>query len=302
MTLARLEVESLLSSWGRGLRASAKSPRTVDSYTDSVRQFTAWCDANGRPVDPAGQTRADVQDFVAHLIDTRSVGTAGVRYRSLRQWFRWLAAEDEATDVMAGMTHPKLAASPVPVIADADLRALLEATQKARGFLERRDHAILRVLIDTGMRRGELADLVVHDLDLDTGVILVQRSKTGTGRLVPIGAKANAALDRYLRIRGKHRDAAKPNLWLGIHGPLTGEGVRQMLLTRCRQAGIPPIHPHQFRHTSAHRWLSLGGQEQDLARIAGWTPGSAMLGRYGASAAAERARVAHQRIAPGDSL
>jgi len=301
MTLVRLEVESLLSSWARGMRAAAKSPRTIESYTEAVRQFTAWCDHNGRPVDPAGQKRADVEDFVAHLIDTRSIGTAGVRYRSLRQWFKWLAAEDEAEDVMVGMAHPKLATSTVPVIADADLRALLEAT-KGKEFLQRRDHAILRVLIDTGMRRGELATLTLADVDLDTAVLLVRRSKTGTGRLVPIGAKADAALDRYMRVRGKHRDAAKPNLWLGIHGPLTGEGVRQMLLARCRQAGIAPVHPHQFRHTSAHRWLALGGQEQDLARIAGWTPGSAMLGRYGASAAAERARAAHQRIAPGDSL
>jgi integrase len=74
-----------------------------------------------------------------------------------------------------------------------------------------------------------------------------------------------------------------PWLWFGLHGRFSGEGIRQMLIKRTRQAGVGHIHPHQFRHTAAHRWLLAGGQEQDLARIAGWTPGSAMLGRYGAA-------------------
>jgi hypothetical protein len=46
-----------------------------------------------------------------------------------------------------------------------------------------------------------------------------------------------------------------------------------MLLVRSQQAGVGHIFLHQFRHTAAHRWLITGGQEQDLARIAGWTPG-----------------------------
>lgn len=302
MTIARHpEVEPLLASWMRSLRAKGRSPKTLESYSLSVRSFTQWCHDNGRPLDPAEQTRGEVQDYIAHVLDTRSQGTAGVRYRSLRQWFKWLASEDEADDITDGMTHPKLDTVPVPIITDDDLRALLDVT-KGRDFTQRRDHALLRVLIDTGMRRGELAGLTLADVDLDAQVLLVRRTKTGTGRLVPIGAKSTAALDRYLRVRARHRHADKPQLWLGLHGPLSGEGVRQMVMTRCKEAGVPHVHVHQFRHTAAHRWLMAGGQEQDLARIAGWTPGSPMLGRYGASAASERAKQAHRTIAPGDSL
>jgi hypothetical protein len=56
-----------------------------------------------------------------------------------------------------------------------------------------------------------------------------------------------------------------------------------------------------FRHTFAHTWLANGGQEQDLMRLAGWRSRE-MVGRYGASAADERARDAHRRAGLADKL
>ena len=295
-------VTGLLASWRRSLVAAGKSPRTLEGYLGTAEQFTRWCAENRRPTDPTEQHRADVEEFIEHLLATKACGTAALRFRNLRAWFRWLVDEQEIpASPMAGMRQPTIDAKPVPVLSDDQLTALLDTVRKATDFAGRRDHAILRLLIDTGMRRGELAALAVVDVDLDYSVVIVQKSKTYQGRLVPVGARTAEALDRYLRARTRHRLHDLPALWLGQRGPLSGEGVRQMILARAKQAGVEGVFVHQFRHSFAHRWLSAGGQEQDAAAIAGWSS-TTTLARYGVSAASERARQAHKRMALGEKL
>ena len=123
-------------------------------------------------------------------------------------------------------------------------------------------------------------------------VIVTGKGKT---RIVAFGAKTAVALDRYLRRRSQHRLAASAALWLG----LTPSGLYQALRERAEAAGVTGWHTHRVRHTFAHQWLLAGGNEGDLMQVAGWTS-VAMLRRYGASAASERARVAQRRMALGD--
>ena len=181
-----------------------------------------------------------------------SGATAAKHYRSLQQLWRWLVEDGEIPFTNGWMRPPTVPEQPVPILTEDDLTKLL-ATCKGDTFENRRDNAIIRLFLDTGMRASELVGMGADDIDWDTDVVIVM-GKGRRGRGAPFGAKTADALRRYRRIRARHPIANLPNVWIGKKGPMTDSGVRQMLERRGLDAGIEGLHPHRFRHT-----LPIGG-------------------------------------------
>jgi site-specific recombinase XerD len=227
---------SLSRSFEWHLRAKNLSDGTVGSYLVGVRQFTAFLQPRGRDLEEA--TRADLEAFIADLLSRRSPGTASTRYKQLQALYRWLEDQEGIpVNPMARMKPPIVPDKPIPVVPEDALRRLLAACA-GRSFEARRDTPLITFLLDTGARRGEVAGLRLTDLDFDLDVTLVL-GKGRRERALPFGHTTAVALDRYLRVRTRHKDAALPWLWLGLFGCLTAWGLVQMLRRRSRQAGLP---------------------------------------------------------------
>lgn len=293
----RAEIEPFCWS----LEARLRSPRTIQSYAESVGQLADFLASHGMPTSPSAIRREHIEHFLRDLASAgRSPATVRIRFAGLRIFFGWLVEEGLIEESpMARMRPPKVPVEPVPVLSDDELRRLIAACS-GTDFRARRDLALVRCFVDTPGRLSEIAGLRVEDLDLP-GRAIVVRGKGGDRRAMPIGSKTRDAVARYLRARAHHREASSPWLWLGSAGRLTATGIDQALRSRAAKAGIEGFHLHRLRHTYAHRWLALGGDAGSLQRLAGWRSPT-MLGRYGASLADERAREAHRRLAPGDLL
>jgi integrase/recombinase XerD len=120
-------------------------------------------------------------------------------------------------DHLLGLRAPKLDAKVVEPLTAEQIKALVAACA-GRDLRDRRDEALVRLMIETGARAGEVVALGTEDVDLATGTATVRRGKGGRGRVVPFGRQTARALDRYLRARRGHRLAGTPALGLGDRG------------------------------------------------------------------------------------
>ena len=155
------DLATLIPSFERSLRAANKSAKTVQVYGEAATQLLAFLRERGMPTEVAKIGREHVESFIERLVATKAPATANNRYRALTALFNFLVDFGEITDSpMRKMKPPKVPDVPVPVLTEEQLRKLVQACE-GKDWDDRRDMAVVRLFLDSGMRLSELANLKV---------------------------------------------------------------------------------------------------------------------------------------------
>ncbi len=253
-----LGLASALEAFCAGKAAEGLSPRSITWYRMIGERLTSRFGAE-RPVDSL--TPPELRAWLVELRATLSPMSVAGYVRGLRAWGNWLAADGLAAALaLRGLARPRVPRKVIEPLSDTDLRQLL-------GAAERRDAAIVLLLLDTGLRVSEVVGIRLGDLRADGGIKVT--GKGAAERIVPVGAAARRAVGGYLAERPAG-EASQP-LFLNASGqPLTTSGVSQLLRRLRNSAGVGArCNPHRFRHTFAHRYLVNGGDALTLQRILG---------------------------------
>nr|MBA3310587.1 tyrosine-type recombinase/integrase [Nocardioidaceae bacterium] len=165
------DLAALLDSWQLCLRAERKSPQTVKSYSTGVSQYLAWCRDSDLPL---VLDRRQLAGFTDYVLDNAQPATARVRQLGVKRFSAWLVEEGEqVTDHLLGVKPPKLDTKVVEPLTETQIKAMLKACA-GPDLRDRRDEAILRLMVETGARAGEVAALAVADVDLMAGTAIVR--------------------------------------------------------------------------------------------------------------------------------
>ncbi len=280
-----------------------KSPRTVQAYRESLTRFSRWLDEDGAPLDPdhirPDHVIAYLARYAAHSPDTRH------RYfREVRCFWNWLReAGYTDNDAFRGLRNVRLPHRIVPPLAPEEIARLLGCCDPST-VVGRRNRAILLTLLDTGVRCAEATALDLADCALPTHRLLVRHGKGGKDRVVPFAGRCAEALAAYVADRGT---APGPLFLAARHGRLNDDvrlrpnGVKQLLRRLGRDAGVPRVHAHRFRHTFATWAIAHDARELDVQHLLGHNSPD-MVRRYSATYGSAQAAERHAAFSPGDGM
>lgn len=243
----------MLAQFLHAKQAAGRSPRTIQAYAQRVGHFVDWL--AGAPI-----TRAALRSYLAELARSKKPATIAAYMRDVSAYCGWLVEEGILDTNPASGLKPKVPKRRPASYSKKQINALLDGAGH-------RDRAIIIVLLDTGLRVGELVSMTTENTDTLTGHFTV----VGKGDKERSGWMSSYAL-RALRTYLSHRQDADGALWYGRGRPLTESGVYQAIRERAKAAGIDgEIRrvPHSFRATFAKMYLRRGGDLESLRRLLG---------------------------------
>lgn len=307
------DLKSLAQGYILNCRVEGKSQATIHYYEGMLRRFLSYCYSNTYPSNPKEITANHIRQFLWYVASEpvrwngsslsarkpATLSTVAHYYRALHTFFNWLKSEELITEnPLTRIKKPKEERKVIQALTPHEVNTLLSMLS-SKTFLDVRNRVIVMMLLDTGMRVNEMANLRLDDIDMKTGSILVRRGKGNKQRVVRIGHKCQKALWQYVTLYRRGND---DRLFTDASGkPLEVGAIKLMIRRLGKRAGLKGVHIHRLRHTFAISFLRAGGDVFSLQYLLGHST-LAMTQRYLQSLNADDAVGAHRKFSPVDSL
>jgi integrase/recombinase XerD len=270
-----MEISAAISMFLTHVRVEkGLSPNTVSAYRRDLVKFEEFTKKRKLALEKI--SRDDLVDFLASLYRQKLESRTVARHQvTLRNFFRFaLIQESISTDPSLNLESPKIRRSLPGYLRLEELERLL-AEPDDKTPIGLRDHAMLEVLYSTGLRVSELVHLRVMDLDRSAGCVRCI-GKGDKERIVPIGKKALALVERYLKearakLVGKGKQISANTLFINRRGgSLSRVGVWKILSAYGRRAGLRvALTPHMLRHSFATHLLERGADLRSVQLMLG---------------------------------
>lgn len=275
-----LSMAALVGAYLESLRIRNRSEATIRNAEVHLRFFISWA-AERSIARPADVTKPMIDRYQRALFYFRrdegrplSFTTQHAMLSHLKLFFRWLVRQNyllhnPASEIELPKVEKRLPKF-VLTANEADRVLALPDVTTPVGI---RDRAMLEVFYSTGMRRSELIRLTIYDLDADRGTVMIRQGKGKKDRLVPIGDRAVAWLEKYLR-DVRPQLVVEPDegvIFLNYAGePFAPDGLTQLVKSYVLAAGIGKTGScHLFRHTMATLMLEGGADIRFVQEMLG---------------------------------
>lgn len=291
METQRIEIKSLVQQFVNDRRAQGLRPGSIRFYIQKLGLFEKYCRVY-KFASLLQLTADDLRRYVLSLQKDHNPGGVHAAFRTVHALFYWFEAEYEPEgwkNPIRKLKAPKVPEELLDPVDPSTVEALIDACNE-KTAIDLRDKAILRFLLDTGVRASELLNMDRDDLDMATRSALIRHGKGGKARTVFYDRRTRTAIRAYLNLR---TDDLKP-LWLSVNREqLEYDGLRTMVVRRAKESHVEPPALHSFRRAFALARIRAGVDLITLQRLMGHASNAATT-RYVKHSEADLRR-AHDR-------
>lgn len=247
------------------------SPVTISWYKDQLTEFFKWLDSE----DPADLNLLKFKQYGVFLKsqnkrngDKLSSSSVHGAMRAVKAFYNFCIGEDYLEDFSRQLRLPKVHCKEQLILDDQEILLLIRTLESSGSHYAERNKCFILLMLDSGLRRGEIPRINVSDISFSTRSMIV-RGKGSKQRLIPMGEKTCAQLLDY-RLRFRHSAGSSEPFFVDQTGGRCSDNLVKLVCQRLKeQTGIERLHPHLLRHTFATYYLADGGDLETLRLILG---------------------------------